>query len=68
MRRGSEEAQGRDRNENPAPNVQYRTNTSEEMADVVMYLASLDAPSSIHGTDVDVTMGMLTGPFAPPAA
>ncbi|MCQ8186620.1 SDR family NAD(P)-dependent oxidoreductase [Parvularcula maris] len=68
MRRASIEAQGRDPDENPAPNVQHRTNTSEEMADVVMYLASPNAPSSIHGTDIDVTMGMLTGPFAPPAA
>lgn len=65
MRRASIEAQGNDPDENPAPNAQYRTNTSREMADVVLYLASPDAPSSIHGTDIDVTMGMLTGPFAP---
>jgi NAD(P)-dependent dehydrogenase (short-subunit alcohol dehydrogenase family) len=67
MRRASIEAQGREPDESPAPNIQYRTNTSQEMADVVLWLASADAPSSIQGTDIDVTMGMLTGPFAPPA-
>lgn len=66
MRRASIEAQGSDPDENPAPNIQYRTNTSQEMADVVLWLASADAPSSVQGTDIDVTMGMLTGPFAPP--
>ena len=66
MRRASIEAQGRDPDENPAPNIQYRTNTSDEIADVVLFLAAADAPSSIQGTDIDVTMGMLTGPFAPP--
>lgn len=66
MRRASIEAQGNDPDDNPAPNVQYRTNTPEEMADVVLWLAQPDAPSSVHGTDLDVTMGMLTGPFAPP--
>lgn len=66
MRRLSLEAQGRDPDENPAPNIQYRTNTVEEMADVVLFLSSPDAPSSIQGTDIDVTMGMLTGPFAAP--
>lgn len=66
MRRASIEAQGRDPDENPAPNISYRTNNSEEMADLVLYLASADAPSAIQGTDIDVTMGMLTGPFAPP--
>ena len=65
MRNTAIEAQGRDPADNPAPNVQYRTNTVEEMADVVMFLAT-DAASAIHGTDLDVTMGMLTGPFAPP--
>lgn len=66
MRRQSIEAQGRSPEDNPAPNIQYRTNTVEEMADVVLFLSSPDAPSSIQGTDLDVTMGMLTGPFAPP--
>jgi hypothetical protein len=36
------------------------------MADVAMFLAEAGAPSSIMGTDTDVTMGTLTGPFAPP--
>lgn len=66
MRRASIEAQGRDPDALPAPNIQYRTNTVEEMADIVLFLAAPNAPSSIHGTDIDVTMGMLTGPFAPP--
>ena len=66
MRRRSIEAQGLDPDKNPAPDIQYRTNTVEEMADVVMILAEADAPSSIMGTDIDVTMGMLTGPFGPP--
>ena len=65
MRNTAIEAQGRDPDDNPAPNMQHRTNTVEEMADVVMFLAS-DAASSLSGTDLDVTMGMLTGPFAPP--
>ena len=68
MRRASIEAQGNDPDENPAPNVHHETNTVQEMADVVMFLAGPDAPSAIHGTDIDVTMGMLTGPFAPPGA
>ena len=68
MRRASIEAQGNDPDENRAPNVHHETNTVQEMADVVMFLASPDAPSAIHGTDIDVTMGMLTGPFAPPGA
>ena len=66
MRRRSLEAQGLDPDKNPAPNIRYRTNTVEEMADVVMFLSAADAPSSIMGTDIDVTMGMLTGPFGPP--
>ncbi len=66
MRRASIEAQGANPDENPAPNSQYRTNTVEEMADIVLFLASADAPSAIQGIDLDVTMGMLTGPFAPP--
>jgi len=65
MRRASIEAQGRDPDEAQAPNMSYRTNTPEEMADMVMFLAT-DAASSLQGTDLDVTMGMLTGPFAPP--
>ncbi|GGH42113.1 NAD(P)-dependent dehydrogenase, short-chain alcohol dehydrogenase family [Cribrihabitans marinus] len=65
MRRASIEAQGRDPDEAQAPNMSYRTNTSDEIADVVMFLAS-DAASSLQGTDLDVTMGMLSGPFAPP--
>ena len=68
MRRASIRAQGNDPQEAQAPNVHHTTNTSQEMADVVMFLASPDAPSSIHGTDIDVNMGMLTGPFAPPQA
>ena len=67
MRRASIRAQGRDPEDAQAPNIAHRTNTVEEMADVVLYLASADAPSAIAGTDIDVTMGMLTGPFAPPA-
>ena len=66
MRRASIEAQGMDPDANPAPNAQHRTNTPAEMADVVLWLAAPDAPSSLQGTDLDVTMGMLTGPFAPP--
>ena len=66
MRRASIEAQGGDPDQLPAPDIQYRTNTVEEMADVVLYLAEPDAPSSILGTDIDVTMGMLTGPLTPP--
>lgn len=65
MRRASIEAQGRDPDEAQAPNLSHRTNTSEEIADVVLFLAS-DAASSLNGTDLDVTMGMLAGPFAPP--
>lgn len=65
MRRASIEAQGRDPDAAQAPNLSHRTNTSEEIADVVMFLAS-DAASSLNGTDLDVTMGMLSGPFAPP--
>ena len=43
----------------------YQTNTVEEMAGIVMFLSEADAPSSVMGTDIDVTMGMLTGPFGP---
>ncbi|MEM7709836.1 MAG: SDR family oxidoreductase [Pseudomonadota bacterium] len=67
MRRASIEAQGNDPREAQAPNIRHATNTVEEMADVVMFLAQGDAPSSLQGTDLDVTMGMLTSPFAPPA-
>ena len=66
MRRASIEAQGENPAESPAPNVEYRTNASQEMADIVLWLASANAPSAIQGTDIDATMGMLTGPFAPP--
>ena len=65
MRRASIEAQGRDPDEAQAPNLMHRTNTSAEMADMVMFLAT-DAASSLNGVDLDVTCGMLTGPFAPP--
>jgi len=53
----------------PMPNVYHRVNTTDEMAEVVLFLAS-DAGSSILGTDVDVTGGMLTGAHlhSPPAA
>ncbi|MEO1393982.1 MAG: SDR family NAD(P)-dependent oxidoreductase [Cyanobacteria bacterium J06634_5] len=43
----------------PPPNLPERINTSYEMARVVMMLASEDA-TSILGTDIDVTTGMLT--------
>ncbi len=43
----------------PPPNLPKRINTSHEMARVVMMLASDDA-TSILGTDIDVTTGMLT--------
>ncbi len=65
MRRASIEAQGRDPDEAQAPNLMHMTNTSEEMAEMVMFLAS-DGASSLNGVDLDVTGGMLTGPFAPP--
>ncbi|MEM9011420.1 MAG: SDR family oxidoreductase [Pseudomonadota bacterium] len=65
MRRAAIEAQGRDPDEAQAPNMSHRTNTVDEIADVVMFLAT-DAASALQGTDLDVTMGMLTSPFAPP--
>lgn len=65
MRRGSIEAQGRDPDEVQAPNIMHITNTSVEMADMAMFLASGGA-SSLNGVDLDVTGGMFTGPFAPP--
>ena len=43
----------------PPPNLPSRINTADEMARVVMLLASDDA-TSILGTDLDVTTGMLT--------
>ena len=43
----------------PPPNLPRRINTPHEMARVVMMLASDDA-TSILGTDIDVTTGMLT--------
>ena len=65
MRRAAVEALGLNPDDAPTPNIEYRTNDVAEMADVVMFLASPDAPSSIQGTDIDVTMGMLTGPLTP---
>lgn len=65
MRRESIRAQGLDPAASPAPTLGARTNSVEEMADVVLFLADADAPSSINGTDIDVTMGMLTGPVPP---
>ncbi len=50
----------------PMPNLPRRANTTGEIADVVLFLAS-DAGSSLHGTDVDVTGGMLTGAYLAPA-
>lgn len=43
----------------PPPNMPKRINTSYEMARLVMMLASDDA-TSILGTDIDATTGMLT--------
>lgn len=62
MRRRAYAAQGipTDRPLPPAPNFPRRANTVEEMANAVMFLAS-DEASSIFGTDIDVTGGMLTG-------
>ena len=62
MRRQAYENQGLSPNEPlPAPpNIVERANTPEEMADIVMLLASADV-SYILGTDIDVTTGMLTG-------
>ena len=62
MRRQAYESQGLSPNEPlPAPpNIQNRANTPEEMADIVMLLASTDV-SYVLGTDIDVTTGMLTG-------
>ena len=45
------------------PNIVNRANTPEEMADIVMLLASTDV-SYVMGTDIDVTTGMLTGLLA----
>lgn len=47
------------------PNVYRRVNTTGEMADVVLFLAS-DAGSSVLGVDVDVTGGMPSGAYLPP--
>ncbi len=66
MRRLAIQAQGLDPDAVPTPNIPYRTNTVEEMAEVVLFLSQPDAPSSIQGADVDVTTGMLTGRAAPP--
>ncbi len=59
------EAQGRNPEAAQTPSFGHRTNTFDEIADVVMFPAS-DAAWSVNGTDLDVTMGMLAGPFAPP--
>ncbi len=58
MRRQAILAQGGDPT-TPPPNLPSRINTADEMARVVMLLASDDA-TSILGTDLDVTTGMLT--------
>ena len=58
MRRQAILAQGGDPT-TPPPNLPERINTPYEMARVVMMLASDDA-TSILGTDIDVTTGMLT--------
>lgn len=58
MRRQAILAQGGDP-KTPPPNLPKRINTAHEMARVVMMLASDDA-TSILGTDIDVTTGMLT--------
>jgi NAD(P)-dependent dehydrogenase (short-subunit alcohol dehydrogenase family) len=58
MRRQAILAQGGDPT-TPPPNMPSRINTSYEMAKVVMMLASEEA-TSILGTDIDVTTGMLT--------
>ena len=42
------------------PNLMRRINTVEEMANVVLFLCA-DEASSVLGTDLDVTGGMLTG-------
>jgi NAD(P)-dependent dehydrogenase (short-subunit alcohol dehydrogenase family) len=42
------------------PNLPRRVNTVDEIAQAVMFLAS-DAASSLSGTDLDLTGGMLTG-------
>ncbi|MDJ0593742.1 MAG: SDR family oxidoreductase [Pleurocapsa sp. MO_226.B13] len=62
MRRQAYENQGLSPDEPlPAPpNIVNRANTPEEMADIVMLLASTDV-SYVLGTDIDVTTGMLTG-------
>jgi NAD(P)-dependent dehydrogenase (short-subunit alcohol dehydrogenase family) len=62
MRRQAYENQGLSPNEPlPAPpNIVERANSPEEMADIVMLLASTDI-SYVLGTDIDVTTGMLTG-------
>lgn len=66
MRRQAGEAQGyKGPHPAPMPNIPRRVNTVQEMADVVMFLAS-DAASSLTGTDLDVTGGNLTGAYLPP--
>lgn len=68
MRRRAYQAQGIPDNQPlpPVPNIPRRTNTVEEMADVVLFLAS-NAASSLMGTDLDVTGGNLTGAYFSPS-
>lgn len=68
MRRRAYQAQGIPDNQSlpPVPNIPRRTNTVEEMADVVLFLAS-NAASSLMGTDLDVTGGNLTGAYFSPS-
>ena len=63
MRNQTYLARGMSRDEIPTvPNFQRRVNTVQEMADVVAFLSTSDA-SSIFGTDLDLTGGMLTGAY-----
>lgn len=48
----------------PMPNIPRRVNTVEEIANLVMFLAS-NAASSLMGADLDVTGGNLTGAYIP---
>lgn len=69
MRNQTYLSRGMSRDEIPTvPNFQRRINTVQEMADVVAFLATTDS-SSIFGTDLDLTGGMLTGAyFTPPSS
>lgn len=63
MRNQTYLTRGMSRDEIPTvPNFQRRVNTVQEMADVVAFLSTSDA-SSIFGTDLDLTGGMLTGAY-----